>query len=474
MSDTQTNTWVSAINITQSTTSEVQIWYVASSKSAAADTVTVTFASSTSYLLQVDEVTGCRTTAPLDKTSTGTGTSGTALSVTTFTPTNPFEFVYAAAKATRSSGTETFTAGTNYTIDKQAATSPSSGGSEWFNETTAVGTTSPMSVGSSMTSWAEAAVSFYTTIYTAQSSTTVTATQTAQRNVINFASRQASTTMTFTSSAYKNGMILASRQALTTLTLSSQQQRNAILFSRQVSQGITVTQSAYSRFIHTSIGYAAQAIQAITATTTAIRNGFSFMRQGAQSLVVSSSMFRNAVSFSRDASQTLSVASSAWSSFTHAAVNWVAQAVQSLTVGGSAQRQAMIFARQASQSLGLTGATQKAKNVFRQASQAVGVAVSLFSSIFTSTENGGISGCIPGFPNCGPSPPPKCSQGTELQGGVCIPSPASTSSQPLGTFQQLLALQFSQQDMVAGGIVMTSVVVAVLGIFLIRRRGNET
>ena len=188
--------------------------------------------------------------------------------------------------------TITISAGSSFTMDKKLDTSPDSAGDEWWNQTTATATTAGFSLSAAGTYFAIAAVAFY-------SATAFP--------------KQATQTVTVTQGAYStfvhSVLPLQPRQAPQSITVTQATSRNAQNLARDTAQAIMVAQGGYSSFVHAILYFKAQAAQAIAAGQNAyssfVHAILTLKGQAAQAISFASAGWRDAIAFTRQASQVM-------------------------------------------------------------------------------------------------------------------------------------------------------------------------
>lgn len=156
VADTIGNSWTALTSVDQTTNLRLQGFFAVNSTTAA-DTVTVSVAPNASLRIAIYEYSGNATSGVLDVQSTGSGASGTSLASGSITPNQANSLVMAAGAV---SGTETCTAGTNFTMEDQVPAAPNTKlcVEDWI-QTTATATTGPMTISASDT-WGAGVVAF--------------------------------------------------------------------------------------------------------------------------------------------------------------------------------------------------------------------------------------------------------------------------------------------------------------------------
>lgn len=148
------NTYVKQVEI--NTNRSVEIWDCANSSGGVTDvTVTMTLTTvSTGGGAVFHEISGAATSSHTAGTSTGNGSAGPSMTVSSFTPSAANCLIIAGGYITQNI---TFVAGSGYTLSGAQGLRT---GSEYQQQTTATATTAPFTAGASTTAWAECAIAY--------------------------------------------------------------------------------------------------------------------------------------------------------------------------------------------------------------------------------------------------------------------------------------------------------------------------
>lgn len=147
VTDNNSNSWASVVSvqITGTGNGELLQCFEAHNLNAGANTVTVSTTISTTLRFALFEYSGCATASPIDGSNSNTGSSS-SLASNSITPGANNELIISAGSV---DAAETYTAGTNFTMEEVVPAAPSKLGVEDWIQTTATTTTGPMTISGS-------------------------------------------------------------------------------------------------------------------------------------------------------------------------------------------------------------------------------------------------------------------------------------------------------------------------------------